>query len=212
MKVTAIQHWDSVYERGDNWSDLEPSEYVVDIAPQLKSGDTILDIGCGTGRNALYLARLGFNVEAFDVSAAAIKSLQKTSSQHKLKNLVSYQADYCYWQRRDRFDLVLLHGVLNSIPSELLPELLQYTRKRINYGGRIFISVFHPLPGEAAIQGVNLHHDVESKFIQEKAFYGYETVRHDIRIFSHSHGDLTSHSHCIERFLFQKPNLIPVNA
>lgn len=37
---------------------------------------TVLDVGCGSGRNALYLAQQGFRVDAFDINEKAIEKLQ----------------------------------------------------------------------------------------------------------------------------------------
>jgi SAM-dependent methyltransferase len=38
-----------------------------------------LDIACGTGRNALHLARLGFDVDAIDASGVAVEHLRATA-------------------------------------------------------------------------------------------------------------------------------------
>jgi SAM-dependent methyltransferase len=39
----------------------------------------VLDLGCGIGRNALYLAKLGFSVSAFDLSADGLSQLKQTA-------------------------------------------------------------------------------------------------------------------------------------
>lgn len=197
--------WDACYENGENWGSVGVSDYVQDVARKLAPGASVLDIGCGTGRNAIYLADRGFNVEAFDVSSSAIKVLREIIGMRRKSNLSFYQADFHYWERAARFDFVILHGVLNSIERERQPELLKHLRKRITYGGLIFISIFHPLPSEVALHGVSVLSDIDSDFVQHKAFHGYTTERHDIRVFSHKHGALAEHTHCIERFLLRKP-------
>lgn len=44
----------------------EPSAWVVRWAPMIRPGGVVLDLACGGGRHARWLARLGFEVEAVD--------------------------------------------------------------------------------------------------------------------------------------------------
>jgi tellurite methyltransferase len=54
--------------------DRAPSRLLVQVADLLPPGRA-LDLACGTGRNALYLADLGWQVTAVDWSPAAIAAL-----------------------------------------------------------------------------------------------------------------------------------------
>ncbi len=61
-----------------------PSEWLVENRELLKgvagAGRRALDVACGNGRNALYLAGLGFTVDAVDVSDVAIDALRSATS------------------------------------------------------------------------------------------------------------------------------------
>jgi tellurite methyltransferase len=48
----------------------------------LLRGTRALDLACGTGRNARFLARLGFTVDALDISEVAIEALQGVAGVH----------------------------------------------------------------------------------------------------------------------------------
>lgn len=48
--------------------DAEPSPWVVRFAPFIRPGGVVLDLACGAGRHAAWLARLGFEVEAVDLA------------------------------------------------------------------------------------------------------------------------------------------------
>ncbi len=50
----------------------------------LGGGGRALDVACGDGRNALYLARLGYQVDAIDVSDVAIAALRKAARERGL--------------------------------------------------------------------------------------------------------------------------------
>jgi tellurite methyltransferase len=64
------RNWDDRYSNAANL-DFEPAPLLVEAAQMLPPGHA-LDLACGPGRNALYLARLGWQVTAVDSSPAAI--------------------------------------------------------------------------------------------------------------------------------------------
>src|SRR5699024_9969076 len=47
----------------------------------------VLDMGCSSGRNALYLSRLGYNVTAIDANPNAIHMLQSIIEQERIDNI-----------------------------------------------------------------------------------------------------------------------------
>jgi SAM-dependent methyltransferase len=54
-------------------SDIAPSAWVVRFAPLIRPGGTVLDVACGHGRHARYLAGLGLQVIAADIDAAGVE-------------------------------------------------------------------------------------------------------------------------------------------
>lgn len=52
---------------------------------RLKPGARILDIGCGAGREAMTLARMGFRVTAIDISPGMIEALRRRAESHGLQ-------------------------------------------------------------------------------------------------------------------------------
>jgi tellurite methyltransferase len=67
--------WDEYYAHLAD-ADLTPSPLLVEVAELLPPGRA-LDLACGTGRHALYLARLGWRVTAVDASSVAIAKLRQ---------------------------------------------------------------------------------------------------------------------------------------
>ncbi len=51
----------------------EPSAWVVEWAAQIRPGGEVLDVACGNGRHARFLARLGFEVHAVDRDASLFR-------------------------------------------------------------------------------------------------------------------------------------------
>jgi tellurite methyltransferase len=69
-----LKEWDERYRSGEAAFDT-PVPLVENIAAGLTPGRA-LDVASGAGRNAIYLARLGWRVKALDGSAAALETLR----------------------------------------------------------------------------------------------------------------------------------------
>jgi SAM-dependent methyltransferase len=71
---TTLQVWERLYtERGQRWSG-RPNQRLVEVAGDLPPGRA-LDLGCGEGGDAVWLARRGWAVTAVDVSPTALARL-----------------------------------------------------------------------------------------------------------------------------------------
>lgn len=69
-----VEQWDERYRAGEQVL-RDPSPLVVQFTQDLKPG-AALDLACGAGRNALYLAERGWMVFAVDGSSVAIEHLK----------------------------------------------------------------------------------------------------------------------------------------
>jgi len=67
-------HWDNRYVHGDTpWDTGQPSSELVRVLDEEHiTPCAAIDLGCGTGTNAIYLASHGFDVTAADISPTAI--------------------------------------------------------------------------------------------------------------------------------------------
>lgn len=74
--------WDERYVAGETpWDTGEPDEYLVEfLRCNLVERGRALDVGCGTGTNALWLASQGFAVLGIDISSAAIERARAKAS------------------------------------------------------------------------------------------------------------------------------------
>ena len=69
--------YDKIYRSGDDVYGKGRPENFVSKIPELISSGSVLEIGAGEGRNALYLAEHGLDVTAQDLSEVAIEKIQK---------------------------------------------------------------------------------------------------------------------------------------
>lgn len=99
-----------------------PSPWVVRCANCLPAGGRVLDLACGGGRHALWLAARGFRVDAADRDTAALRALAGAAG------VVPVEADLEIgpWPfEADRYDAVV---VTNYLFRPRLPELLACLR------------------------------------------------------------------------------------
>ena len=69
--------WNKKYTDSPRLLESREASIIVQRFSRLASGKKALDIACGTGRNTLYLAQNGFEVDALDISAVALQELSQ---------------------------------------------------------------------------------------------------------------------------------------
>lgn len=86
--------WNERYSIEEYYYGEEPNEFLKENILKLKPGK-ILFPGEGEGRNAVFAARLGFDVTAFDSSSEAMKKALKLAEKHSVNinyKLLDYQS------------------------------------------------------------------------------------------------------------------------
>jgi tellurite methyltransferase len=113
------ERWDRKYAAGEGPAHFEPHSLLTEYS-HLLQGERALDVACGFGGNALYLAARGYRVDAVDASGVALVRARTEAMRRSLAlNLI--QADLDRWQiQLARYDLVLVFFYLNR---GLMPQL-----------------------------------------------------------------------------------------
>lgn len=83
--------WDERYSADEYIFGTEPNDFLKTHAAQLKPG-SVLCLADGEGRNGVYLAKLGFDVTAVDLSATGLEKARKLAEQNSV-NINTIQAD-----------------------------------------------------------------------------------------------------------------------
>jgi SAM-dependent methyltransferase len=73
--------WNQRFAGDDYLFGREPNEYLKARTPLLPAGGSVLCVADGEGRNSVWLARQGFQVEAFDVSDVGVAKARKLASE-----------------------------------------------------------------------------------------------------------------------------------
>lgn len=111
-----------------------PNAFLVEAAAGIEPAGRALDVGAGMGRNAVHLARLGWDVTGIDLSAEGLAVTRATAEKSGLKvqTVKTSYEDYDFG--KDRWDLVAM--ILSWAPIED-PAFLKRLKDAIRPGGRI---------------------------------------------------------------------------
>ena len=87
MKGQMIQDWEESYRAGDPlWADNRPNPLLVNlVASHAQLSDTLLELGCGLGHDAVALAKLGYRVIATDLSKAAVERASRLAKEQNVR-------------------------------------------------------------------------------------------------------------------------------
>jgi 2-polyprenyl-3-methyl-5-hydroxy-6-metoxy-1,4-benzoquinol methylase len=135
------EFWDERYSAEEYIYGEEPSEYFRQVIDGLPPGKVLIP-GAGEGRDAVYAARLGWEVHAFDQSEQGKKKAAQLAMHHNisLNYMVSDAADFD--PGHQQFDLIAL--VFFHLPPKFRTD---FHRRIVNWlrpGGKILVEAFHP--------------------------------------------------------------------
>jgi tellurite methyltransferase len=122
--------WDRKFASGEGPAHFEPNQFLVENR-HLLTGERALDMACGFGGNALYVAGLGYRVDAVDVSGVALLRAKGEAARRALR-IRWVQADLNrWWVPLARYDLILVFFYLNR-------DLMQPIAAALRPGGLLF--------------------------------------------------------------------------
>lgn len=131
--------WDERYSIKDYVYGTSPNQFFKEQIEKLKAGRILL-LGEGEGRNAVFAAKLGWNVDAFDSSIAAREKALKLAKENNVS--VNYQvADISILNfptaNYDAIGIIFLH--MNENESEMLHKKAADV---LNKNGKIILELF----------------------------------------------------------------------
>lgn len=142
--MTDTQHWESMYERSPEelpWEITEPPLELIEVIEKgMVTPCKTLDIGCGTGNYAIYLAKKGFDVTGVDFSEKALLIAKQRAIQIGVKiEFVKSDAMKLTQNLHQKFGFILDYSLLHHIPLEKIGEYAQQFKKLLQKGGKLLI-------------------------------------------------------------------------
>ena len=141
---TNYEKW---YEGDDYYWGLEPGDFLdelIRLCPP-SPGTKVLDIGCGEGKDAVYMAEKGYKVSAFDLTENGIR---KTVSLAKNRGVEinAYVDDINTFEINEQFDIIYSTGTVQYLFEENKDSFFEKLEKITRRNGIVYINVFVEKP------------------------------------------------------------------
>jgi 2-polyprenyl-3-methyl-5-hydroxy-6-metoxy-1,4-benzoquinol methylase len=132
--------WAKTYDSDANLAILLEERYIKKFIKDVKNR-FILDLGCGTGRYAVPLAKKGAIVTGVDFSQEMLKKAKERAKQTEV-NLELIQADIIKYSSNKKFDLIISMLVCDHIKN--IDKVIKTMSKASKIGTEVVISNTHP--------------------------------------------------------------------
>jgi len=186
--------------RGENRYSIDPAlhtEFHATLlaAAAIRGSGVALDLGAGEGADAIRLAKLGYQVDAVEVSAVACEKIERFArSEGVCVNVRNEQLETVDLSRSS-YDVVLMNGCLHYVQdkSRVLQRVLAASAADAVHAVAVF-STATPVPAEHAV--VPVFPDEEGGAVElfyqewDMLLHAYQRGRHD-----NSHPGFAPHVH-----------------
>lgn len=138
-----ITDYEERYKVDGYYWGVEPSNMcyeVMKLCPP-KNRLRLLDVACGEGKNAVFFARNGYHVTAFDAALSGLEKARRLADQIGVE-INFFRADMLDFRLDNEFDIIFCSGALHYIPQHLRKEILQNYQEHTSVGGLHAMNVF----------------------------------------------------------------------
>ena len=178
--------WEEEYQGKAHWEIDRPSSHMSKLVPLLKPNYHILDAGCGSGKDSIHLATLGFTVSGIDISNEAIqRAIEKGKSIENTPTFEVGDVEKLPYPNQT-FDAVYSGYVLHH--SEIVRSFREISRV-LKPGGIFYLVMFEEIsysetdefnehiPREKIIETINQYFEI----VQDPKYDSYdETDQHGL--------------------------------
>ncbi len=134
-----MQKYDKIYARDESYFGHTSKQFTTLFSNFDFDSGTILDLGAGQGRDAIFLARRGYNVIAVDSSRVGLDQLQERVDAENLTIEVVH-ADALGYTPPQELDAIVADRFFHELPNNARIKILQRVLRHLRIGGYMLIA------------------------------------------------------------------------
>ncbi|MCH5192376.1 MAG: methyltransferase domain-containing protein [Oscillospiraceae bacterium] len=142
-----INDYEKRYDSDEYYWGVKPSNMcyeIMKLLPPIKPL-RVLDIGCGEGKDAVFFAKNGYRVSAFDIAQKGIDKAKKLAEKNRV-DVNFFKADILDFRLENEFDVLFCSGALHFVPDDVRGEIFENYREHTSSGGIHAMNVFVKKP------------------------------------------------------------------
>ena len=198
---TNYEKW---YEGDEYYWGLEPGDFLFELIKLCPPTENtkVLDIGCGEGKDAVFMAEKGYDVTAFDLTENGIRKTIALAHKRGVK-VNAYVDDINTFETDEQFDIIFSTGTVQYIFDENKEAFFKKLEKITKPNGIVFINVFV----EKSFLELPPDWDKEEKMWKSGELFTYfsdwKFEKIDEVIFEDNSGGIP-HYHCMDTIICRK--------
>jgi tellurite methyltransferase len=199
-----IPFWENSYLIDDVTTfGIEPNVTVKDFLHYYQKDWEILDVGCGEGKNDIFLAKQGFkNIDAFDISEAGINKLKKLAKANCVE-VNAWVQDLNQFNFTKKYDLLMTHGTLHFVTKNEWHNFLLKAKNNTNINGIHIIQIFtNKIP--ASLDIAPFFKGLSDEGELEIIYHDWEIILNESYIFEDEHPGAPKHYHAANKLVTRK--------
>ena len=202
-----VTEYEQRYQGEDYYWGIQPNRLCYEILqrrPPVKRL-RVLDIGCGEGKDAVFLARNGYLVEGFDIADAGLQKAARLAKQNQT-NVHFFRADLLDFEPDGMYDIVFSSGVFHYLPMEKRETVISRLKDHTRPNGLHLINVFVEKPFIAAPPDAEPAEEALAPWKSGELFTHYHDWKlhqTEERIFECMSGGIP-HQHCMDVMIAEK--------
>ncbi|VVB79230.1 tRNA (cmo5U34)-methyltransferase [uncultured archaeon] len=157
MEKSDKYYFDELYKKSKKpFFGTGPSSLILKLNRMLPKNSKVLDLGCGEGKDAIFLARKGHQVTAVDISPIAIEKLDERAKKLKL-NIKSIVADLSEYKIKDNYDAIIALASIHFLKKKEHDKMIKIMQGRTNKNGfNVIVSLRKGDPTEGSFKVIYL--------------------------------------------------------
>ena len=137
-----MDRYDDYYQSTPEVFGSEPNTILVEHAELIELSTTALDIGCGQGRNTLFLARRKIRVHALDSSIEAVRAVEVAAELEGLPIRTIHGGFEDLEPEPYGYGAIMVFGLIPDLKREQVTALAASIEKALAPNGSLFITAF----------------------------------------------------------------------